>query len=58
MGTKSKKPLRFFILLGGLGLGNSTRQFAILEKISELRPDSEIHIATWGVGFDFFRSSP
>lgn len=53
MKPKAKK---IFILLSGLGLGNATRQVAILEEVFARDPGAEVHVFTWGNGYRLLRS--
>ncbi len=41
-------------VINGLGLGNSTRCYAIIEQLRLRRPDLEIHVLTSGNGLEFF----
>ena len=45
---------KFVFLVSGYGLGNATRCYATIQSIRDKDPNSEIHILTWGVAFDFF----
>lgn len=47
---------RCLFLINGLGLGNSTRCFAVMEHLIEA--GMEVHVLTSGNGLEFFRGKP
>jgi hypothetical protein len=38
---------------GGLGMGNASRVFAIAQALSVRQPEIEIHLFSWGKGYEF-----
>ena len=48
-------PKKCLFIINGLGLGNSTRCYAIIEQLRLLCPEMEAHVLTSGNGLEFFR---
>lgn len=54
MKIKNKYSIIFFI--NGLGLGNSTRCYAIIEELKKINKNTKIIVATSGNGYWFFKN--
>lgn len=57
-GAGTVMPKKCLFIINGLGLGNSTRCYAIIEQLRRRCPAVEIHVLTSGNGLEFFRGKP
>ncbi len=57
-GAGTVMPKKCLFIINGLGLGNSTRCYAIIEQLRRRCPEVEIHVLTSGNGLEFFRDKP
>ena len=51
----ASKNKHVFILMSGLGLGNATREWALIEALRQEEPSIDITVFTWGKALRFFR---
>ncbi len=57
-GAGTVMPKKCLFIINGLGLGNSTRCYAIIEQLRRRCSEVEIHVLTSGNGLEFFRGKP